>query len=300
MCVTNPISLVGAILNAMVLAAMLSDPTKLLCLRMDKIILLLNMTSLLFALFLVFVENLGQMWYNSAWFSSFQGAGQCFLVILLFALNMLLAIERYMFMRFPRRMRNDYLFVCLGFIVICGGIVLWLFTTSPTFDGVNPINELQYTIWLFGFAGALIISITISVTMYTLSYLHIVKLIAVSTNASQAVKTKAQQLQKRSLISCMVMSSSLLICYAPEAIFQVIAANVNLSETGTLVANVITDIFLASDSAVTALLILYFRAHVRSRFWKMFGFGIVGQNWILNDDDEFMELVGVSGSSGNS
>ncbi|KAJ3098607.1 hypothetical protein HK100_005068 [Physocladia obscura] len=186
--VNVPIAMIGAILNALIIMAILSDPAKTLQFRMDKIIFALSVTSLLFGLFYGAI-NLVTLCYNSAWLSSIQGAGESLLVVLLFALNMMLSVERFTFMRFPEKRRDGYMLAIVGFIAVLAVLVIFVFATSPSIDGLQPANQPQHTIWLVGLITALTISIFTIITVYTLAYLHVVKLIKECTSTNpMAVK----------------------------------------------------------------------------------------------------------------
>ncbi|KAJ3109009.1 hypothetical protein HK100_003363 [Physocladia obscura] len=247
MCLSVPISLIGTILNTMVLITFLSASKELLQFRIDKIMLALNVTSLIYALFMAFVQNLIQIWYNSAWFSSFQGAGLCILVLFIFAINMILSVERYLVIRYPVHDANPYIMLSVGFTAACT-------------------------------------SVSITIVMYTLSYRHVINLIKVAAETNPTIKSKADEMQKKILISCIIMSSGIFLCYMPELVYQIISAFASVEAW----VDVMAEAFMVADSVLTPVLILYFRIEMRAVFWQLFGFGIFGQSLLrrLSENSE--------------
>ncbi|KAJ3110338.1 hypothetical protein HK100_003074 [Physocladia obscura] len=290
----------------MVLISILYDRTRLLRFRIDNIILSLNITSLVYSVFMAFPDNLVQIWYNSAWFSSFQGAGLCILIATLFSINTMLSVERYMFMKHPEKNWQPYIFAASALNIVYAGATLWVYSTSPALDSAQPAYNLQFTVWIIGYSSALAISVITTVTMYALSYRYITSVIKLDSTVH--VKTQ-QQLQRRVLISCIVMSSGLFLCYMPELVFQILmSVFVDLSPRAVLVGSVVSEVFVAFDSVLTPSLILFFRPEIRSSFCRIFVVGALGlgcgccgslgQRWVLDrrvsQDEADLEMTGSS------
>ncbi|KAI9330086.1 hypothetical protein BDR26DRAFT_871803 [Obelidium mucronatum] len=139
----------------------------------------------------------------------------------------------------------------------------WIYTTSPSKNGLSPIYSLQKMIWVLLVASSMGPVILLTCWLYAATYSYAHKTLA-KTSYSQV-----QVLQRRVLISCIIMSSTLAVLYTPEVVFQITNLVVELDDYNFHFWSRMTVFIMSWDVLVTPGLVLYFRRDIRITLVEM-------------------------------
>ncbi|KAI9330085.1 hypothetical protein BDR26DRAFT_871801 [Obelidium mucronatum] len=266
--VVVPVFGLGILFNAVVMFTMLSDRPNLIAHRIDRIIFLLLATLCVYSMFACVCQFLIRLFHASAAYSSFLGWTGSILVLLLFIVNLALAMERRSTIMFPnddaapQTIQKQY--IILGMLLLVfSSILTWIYVTSPSRNGLSPYLRHQKLVWVVIMASAMIPIIGLTCWLYFTTYMHVYALL------SKTGLSKVQALQKQALMSCIIMSSTLVVLYTPEIVFQTLNLAVTFSDNTFHVWSRIVFFIASLDVLICPGLVLYFRRDIRRRIYSL-------------------------------
>ncbi|KAJ3005565.1 UNVERIFIED_CONTAM: hypothetical protein HDU68_004566 [Siphonaria sp. JEL0065] len=274
----------GMVLNGTIIFAAGFDSKRLLKTSMDKLTVGL--------VFMCFTWSAGR-----ALIHSLQGLGHMSLtnpgaaafsnicIVTIFCLNVHLAMERYFQIREHKYANLLYtaLYMCVN---ACVGAVVWMFSTSPTSDGIKPDLEPQRTGWVVVASFVYGMTIFLMGWFYTRTYRYSSRqfdenpaLATFFMSERDGTKDDPEilglvrvRVEREILTKCLLLSLSLVICYAPFFSYQIQSYTVGLIPTFdlTMLYYDIAVILLSADVVITPMLVFFFKKEVRDAimFWK--------------------------------
>ncbi|TPX75155.1 hypothetical protein CcCBS67573_g03570 [Chytriomyces confervae] len=285
-----PIFLVGAFFNGFIMATILLNRKKLLVSRLDQFMFLLIFVFFLWsvACFVEFFANLIGIsvhgYIAEAIISSFS-------IVMIFCVNLLLALERYfLIMSTPEYLCER---IITGVIVLVGvlcGLILGIYVrTAIDMDHAELVESWSLTMY-----GALLLISTAVVVVYVRTYFRSSRLVReslglskkkglvarirtnhknkhgdsatgdnVSESESGGMDGVSVAIERRILFNSIIMASSLILCYLPGIILQVIPNVLHLSPEVAVFWSNVSEVSLSLDVLITPALILYFRRDIR-------------------------------------
>ncbi|KAJ3351777.1 hypothetical protein HDU83_008679 [Entophlyctis luteolus] len=206
-------------------------------------------------------------------------------IILIFGFNLNLAMERFFQIRENRYAKIIYT-VFYSITVICVVLIVWMFSTSPASNGIQPDNEPQATVWVIVAIFSYALSLVLTAWFYISTYLYsrrqfqahprLVTFLMKErgqevSDDPETVALVRMSLERQVLIKCIALSSSLVFCYLP--LLSLLIATTFVS-TQTVDPNGyyygVGLVFVALDVIVTPLLVFNFKKELRDVFifWK--------------------------------
>ncbi|KAJ3127977.1 hypothetical protein HK100_009444 [Physocladia obscura] len=261
-CVMAPIYFTGLALNPLVLFLMLRQ-TRTKRTRMDRLLACVVGTTGSYALFQIVCQGLVLLVVNSPAYGSFAAAGSSILVAVITSANVMLAMERFLALKFPNLDTKESLIYYLFIVAVLSEIVvvlLWTYSTSNAVHDIQPASHVQYLVWMISMAVFFVVSVAASAFFYISTYIFISNRLHKASMEGQVASAHLEKLEKRVLLRCIVMSSSILICYLPRCIVQIF---VNSETSYFSLATAIANIFAALDVIVTPGLMIYFLDYLR-------------------------------------
>ncbi|KAJ3259051.1 hypothetical protein HDU77_001999 [Chytriomyces hyalinus] len=257
--VNVPVYLLGMLMNGYVSYVIVRNQiTKI---RLDRIILFLMLVSFAWSLFQS-GRYLVSLYFGPQLFWRCVAACMSSFAICIFLCNLLIAIERFVLVRKDLFPNGGGSFFAIVFVWITVWIlaILSLFATSPTYDLISPQNEPQKTIWLLLIASGSLFTLLTMAALYFSCYRYASQKLAESLGI-----TEAEELQKRLVKRCIVMSLSLTACYVPKLIYQIMQSIWTFGDTVTFWLRVVSDFGVAADVVVAPLLVCWFSSDIRDR-----------------------------------
>ncbi|KAJ3231228.1 hypothetical protein HDU81_003921 [Chytriomyces hyalinus] len=257
--VNVPVYLLGMLMNGYISYVILRNQiTKI---RLDRIILFLMVVSFAWSTFQS-SRYLVSLYYGPQVFWRCVAACMSSFAICIFLCNLLIAIERFVLVRkdlFPNG-GGSFFVAVFAWITVWILAILSLFATSPTYDLISPQNEPQKTIWLLLIASGSVFTLLTMAALYFSCYRYASQKLAESLGIAEA-----EELQKRLVKRCIVMSMSLTACYVPKLIYQIVQSIWTLGDRVTFWFRVVSDFGVAADVVVAPLLVCWFSSDVRDR-----------------------------------
>ncbi|KAJ3258685.1 hypothetical protein HDU77_002170 [Chytriomyces hyalinus] len=260
----QPTFLIGLALNTSLVATFIYARRKLLTIRLDRIVFALLVVCIIwsgsnlrkYVQRLIRPEDPG---------SGYTGFVNTFSLILVFGINLLLAVERFfVFRNTDPRSSRPYFAIVIVIMLLQVIISLWMFISSSSDNGVVPDKPLQSLVWT--------ITVTVSFTgqnlAITILYWRTYKSATqdLIKCANDEVNTARLLVRRKVLIYCMLMASMLILLYLPTVIWHVIKSlSLEVKTNNTvvvLVDRIVTEV-LALDVLVTPGLVLYFNTDAR-------------------------------------
>ncbi|KAI8832448.1 hypothetical protein BJ741DRAFT_614556 [Chytriomyces cf. hyalinus JEL632] len=286
-----PIFLMGALFNGFVMATILLNKKKLLVSRLDQFMFLLIAVFFLWSV-ACFVEFFASLVAISVQGYIAEAIISSFSIVMIFCVNLLLALERYfLIMGTPEYLCER---IITGVIVLVGilcGLILGIFVrTAIDMDHAELVESWSLTMY-----GALLIISTAVVVVYVRTYFRSSRLVRESLGLSRKkglvarIRTSHKNkhgdvltgddvsepdasggmdgvsvaIERRILFNSIIMASSLILCYLPGIILQVIPNVLHLSPEVAVFWSNVSEVSLSLDVLITPALILYFRRDIR-------------------------------------
>ncbi|KAJ3072556.1 hypothetical protein HDU98_003384 [Podochytrium sp. JEL0797] len=279
----------GILINAFILFTMVRKRSTLLITRLDHIMTLLIFLFFSWSITCV-VEWIVNSWDVSDWVFITQGTLSCIFVVLIFATNLMLSLERHFIIcERPDETTDKYFTAIIIITGLLSWLIIWVFATSP----VNlPTAPKALKITLRGIYAFIIVTIVATVTLYINTYLKssnilkkyngvIAGLVEQETNLKHSLSRSQKsnkrgrdeanfmrlQLERKILINCMLMAATLVFCYTPALLLNLAPLiDPHMSaDAYELWANV-AEMFLSLDVVLTPLMVLRFRPDVCDAF----------------------------------
>ncbi|KAJ3340695.1 hypothetical protein HDU83_006945 [Entophlyctis luteolus] len=203
------------------------------------------------------------------------------MIVLIFELNSHLAMERYFQIK-----EHPYKQIIYGglwsFFAATVALIFWVFTTSPTSDGIKPDNKPQQTVWITMLCLQYFITSVLMAWFYTRTYRYsarqfrenpalasfFVKSKGDAGDTAEALEIVRLRIERQILTKCLILSLTVMIFYAPFLTYQiqsyVVGAIPFFDLTGLYY--VISVLMLAADVSLTAILVILFKKEVREAF----------------------------------
>ncbi|KAJ3076082.1 hypothetical protein HDU98_005774 [Podochytrium sp. JEL0797] len=208
-------------------------------------------------------------------------AAFCVMVICIFCLNAHLAMERFFQVKSYHSASRLYYAGLYSFSALSIGIVVWMFASSTTFDGIKPDGDLQRTAWVVVASSYYAMTVTLIASCYFRTYRfyskkfeEIPELVTVfmsdrdDKHDPEALELVRNRIERQILARCLMLSLSLVICYAPFYSYQMRSYAYGFlplfDPTGLYYDCSV--IMLAADVVITPLLVFLFRKEVREVF----------------------------------
>ncbi|KAJ3231229.1 hypothetical protein HDU81_003922 [Chytriomyces hyalinus] len=285
-----PIFLMGALFNGFVMVTILLNKKKLLVSRLDQFMFLLIVVFFLWSV-ACFVEFFASLVAISVQGYIAEAIISSFSIVMIFCVNLLLALERYfLIMGTPAHLCER---IITGVIVMVGilcGLILGIFVrTAIDMDHAELVESWSLTMY-----GALLIISTAVVVVYVRTYFRSSRLVRESlglskkkglvarirtihrkhgnvslgddvseSDASGGMDAVSVAIERRILFNSIVMASSLILCYLPGIILQVIPNVLHLRPEVAVFWSNVSEVSLSLDVLITPALILYFRRDIR-------------------------------------
>ncbi|KAJ3140356.1 hypothetical protein HK100_010253 [Physocladia obscura] len=273
---------VGAVFNGWILMAILGDHRRLLQTRIDKITAALIVTIFVWALGRVLITAL--VLFNVVYVFGNVIAGFSNIVVIgLFGLNLLLAIERFIQIKDIHYSNIIYSTFAVVIGIFCVLIVA-IFATTPSSDGFRPSTQPQKAIWfvITGFSYIVTIGCMLSLYIWTFSYCtkqfqrnpNLVAYFLGEHNADAVDKEELRmtrlKLERQILVKSVIISGSLIICYIPFFFYELAGWVAGPNFDPNAIFYDISIIFLTFDVCVTPSVVLYVRRDLSQAmlFWK--------------------------------
>ncbi|KAJ3226039.1 hypothetical protein HDU81_007493 [Chytriomyces hyalinus] len=259
-----PTFLIGVALNSSLVATFIYARRKLITMRLDRIVFSLLIVSIFWAGSML-RKYLHRLISPGDIGMTFTGFLNTFNLILVFGINLLLAVERFFVFRNTDSTASRPYFAIVFVIMLLQFIItLWLFTSSTSTNGVVPDLPLQSLVWTItvavSFAGQNLAITILYWRTYKSATQDLIKC------ANDEVNTARLLVRRKVLIYCILMASMLILLYLPTVIWHIIKGlSLELTGNSTVVVVVdrlVTEI-LALDVLVTPGLVLYFNMDAR-------------------------------------
>ncbi|KAJ3259052.1 hypothetical protein HDU77_002000, partial [Chytriomyces hyalinus] len=291
-----PVFALGIILNGAIGFILLRHRSKLILSRVDRLFALITATMLLWSLWCV--SDIAVEWVLQrvpvALFLA-EEITSCIMILLIFGVNLMLAMERYFIVSGAAKVDTDKYF--LGVIVaisVIAWIIVWFNITSPPSPGLKNATNLKVAFRII--YGYCILSTFVLASLYIQAYristrklresLAAITLLAQnatlkgisdnnnlssssnsSTSESMSPELIRTRLEGKILGHCIVLASGLVVCYLPAMMLNLAPfIRPGLSSEGYRVWGAVAEMFLAADVAVTPLLVLFFKPEIREYF----------------------------------
>ncbi|KAJ3291225.1 hypothetical protein BCR33DRAFT_715243 [Rhizoclosmatium globosum] len=273
----------GTVLNGTILITIASYRQKLFKTSADRLI-----AALVFACFVwavgraVFHAMQAMNWTNIRDSGACAYSNVC--LIMIFCLNVHLAMERYFQIReHPHTVKMTYLLYTV--VSVCIGCIIWMFSTSPTSDGVKPDLEPQRSAWVAVFSFTYGMTVLLMAWLYTRTYQYSKRqfdenpaLATFFMSDRDSMKDDPETLglvrirvEREILTRCLLLSLSLVLCYAPFYAYQIQSYRTGVIPTFDLTLAYYDGvaILLSSDCIITPVLVFLFKKEVREamKFW---------------------------------
>ncbi|ORY40498.1 hypothetical protein BCR33DRAFT_367152 [Rhizoclosmatium globosum] len=188
-----------------------------------------------------------------------------------FGLNMAVAVERFLVVRQASDKRIWFVLISV-YVAVLVGLAVWVFATSPSSDCFQPDLPMQRTVF-FGANFAAFVPMYLGVLgLYLATFVHSSRVVRqVLTNVPQKTVVRAE-LTRRLLISCLVMSSTMLILYTPFVVLMLSAAF--MEHANLQIWMTVCNALITADAIATPLLVLYFNPRMRVLFAQSFYRGV--------------------------
>ncbi|KAJ3392211.1 hypothetical protein HDU80_010912 [Chytriomyces hyalinus] len=259
---------VGILLNGWITAAAIYHWQRLLKTRIDRQILFILITCLVWSAGSIthgILHNLGQ---ESAMRNNAYAICSSISVGLLVCGNLFLAVERFcMIHQKPSQFSTSFIVFVLAVHV---AIVSVVFTLSPSTDGMMPQSREFQKIWAWDIAFAFVFANTLIFWLYTSTYLYSTEVLRSNASFLEAVKrsnsinssnptinnnsdhlcieTECKLLTNSLIISCMLS-----VCYVPIMVFVIATVFTNIRKEDSLFLRYVGQFFAAIDVVCTLL-----------------------------------------------
>jgi len=276
----------GAVLNGTVLFASLMDYKRLLKTSMDRLTAGLVSVCFLWSVgrgVVHSLQGLNQLSLQNQGAAAFSNV--CIMII--FCLNVHLAMERYFQIKDHPYALQLYSALYI-FFVTCVLVVVWMFATSTTIDGIKPDASTQRLAWVLVASSSYGVTVLLMGWFYTRTYRYSSRQFdenpALATffmsendgtsDDPEVLKLVRIRVERQILTKCLLLSLTLVICYAPFFTYQVMSYGAGVNPFPDFDPNgVFYDvgvILLSSDVVFTPLLVFIFKKEVRENlmFWK--------------------------------
>ncbi|KAI8840477.1 hypothetical protein BJ741DRAFT_597437 [Chytriomyces cf. hyalinus JEL632] len=260
-----PTFLSGFIVNAVLVSTFIYARRKLLTTRLDRIVLALLVVCIIWS-----GSNSRKYLRRILWpdlpatrLSSFVNSVN---LILVFGINLLLAVERFFVFRNTDHRPSSRLYfgIVIGTMVVQTGISGWLFLTSPSSNGVFPDEPLQRSIWILTMTISFISQNLAIAILYRKTYICATQDLLNSGNDEM---NKARLLVRHKvLVYCILMASTLVILYLPTVFSYLLWVTVPAllkNKAAVVVVDRVAIEILALDVLATPVLVIYFNAEAR-------------------------------------
>ncbi|KAI9343163.1 hypothetical protein BDR26DRAFT_858656 [Obelidium mucronatum] len=270
-----PVFALGFIINGVITATFLCNKSTLLVSRLDRIMLLLILVFLLWsAVCLVeFGINMNDLFEDNVMVYAGQAIVSSCGIVFIFGVNLLLAMERFCKVIAMSDDTSEKYFS--GVIVVIGilcGIIIGIFTSS--FHEMGGQKQLVSSWIIVMYVTTLVITVVILV-LYIFTYFRSSRQVReclgiVKENKKDSTPQNVLRvhIERRILINSMVMASSLIWCYLPGIVIQLIPSHTHLEDQ--IVFYDVSEVMLSLDVLITPVLILYFRADLRKVYVEFY------------------------------
>ncbi|KAJ3384223.1 hypothetical protein HDU84_003082 [Entophlyctis sp. JEL0112] len=275
---------IGVFLCGAIVLATLIDPKRLLRTTTDRLTMGLVSTCFMWAVGRAVIhalEGVDQLSFQNQGAAAFSNI----MILLLFALNSHLAMERY-FQVMEQPYGRHFLALLWSFFGLTTAIVLWMFSSSPTSDGIKPDNSPHQTIWLALLCGQYLTTSIVMTWFYVRTYRYSAKQFAENpdlatffmkdkdgyTDDPEVLELVRLRVEREILTKCVALSATVMVLYAPFLTYQIqsyVVGPIPFFDM-TAVYYDISVILVALDVIVTPLLVFFFKREVREAFifWK--------------------------------
>ncbi|KAI9349198.1 hypothetical protein BDR26DRAFT_677502 [Obelidium mucronatum] len=217
--------------------------------------------------FVHFISSIAVTWGNSEWLNLdnvYLASYSVFLfieyecVLLLFGVNFLLGLERFVSIRYPElteRESKKYFDWFLG-VTAVNCAVQGLSNLPCEQESLCYAKHISWSITM----GAYILGVVLAtIALYTTTFLHVRKQLLTSQGIPNvSAKIKAVR------TSCFLMAGSFFICYVPSLLMVFIGAHTTRQTIReTRISDLSAALILTLDSTITPTLVLYFWRDLR-------------------------------------
>ncbi|KAJ3257062.1 hypothetical protein HDU77_002899 [Chytriomyces hyalinus] len=260
-----PTFLSGFIVNAVLVATFIYARRKLLTTRLDRIVLALLVVCIIWS-----GSNSRKYLRRILWpelpatrLSSFMNSVN---LILVFGINLLLAVERFfVFRNTDHQSSRPYFGIVIATMLVQTVISGWLFLTSPSSNGVFPDEPLQRSVWILTMTISFISQNLAIAILYWKTYICATQDLLKNGNDDEMNKARLL-VRHKVLVYCILMASTLVILYLPTVLSYLLwvlfPALLKNKAVVVVVDRVVIEI-LALDVLATPGLVIYFNADAR-------------------------------------
>ncbi|KAI8827557.1 hypothetical protein BJ741DRAFT_629663 [Chytriomyces cf. hyalinus JEL632] len=278
---------VGILLNGWITAAAIYHREKLLKTRIDRQILFILVTCLVWSTGSIthgILHNLGQ---ESVIRNNAYAICSSISVGLLVCGNLFLAVERFcMIFQKPSQFSTNLYSFIVFVLAVHVAIVSVIFTLSPSTDGMMPQSREFQKIWAWDIAFAFVFANTLIFWLYTSTYLYSTKVLRSNASFLEAVKRSNSintsnptinnnsdllciETERKLLANSLIMSCVLSVCYVPIMVFVVATVFTSIRKEDSLFLRYVGQFFAAIDVVCTPVLVLYFSRNFRLAAWSV-------------------------------
>ncbi|KAJ3258426.1 hypothetical protein HDU77_002270 [Chytriomyces hyalinus] len=280
---------VGILLNGWITAAAIYHWQQLLKTRIDRQILFILITCLVWSTGSIthgILHNLGQ---ESALRNNAYAICSSISVGLLVCGNLFLAVERFcMIHQKPSRFSTNLYSFIVFVLAVHVAIVSVVFTLSPSTDGMMPQSREFQKIWAWDVAFAFVFANTLIFWLYTSTYLYSTKVLRSNASFLEAVKRSNSintsnptinnnnnsdllciETERKLLANSLIMSCVLSVCYVPIMVFVIATVFTSIRKEDSLFLRYVGQFFAAIDVVCTPVLVLYFSRNFRLAAWSV-------------------------------
>ncbi|KAI9343189.1 hypothetical protein BDR26DRAFT_858696 [Obelidium mucronatum] len=267
-----PIYLLGMLMNGAVLLTLIRNREHLMQERMHTIMAYIIGATFAWSAFsatkyLLWLVHASDLFYRlSAFLSSLA-------MVLLFVLNLLLSIERFIIVRSLTQKRSIrrgatiavWCFTCMILLINMG-----VFATSPSINTVTPEYPLQKKVWIATMATSFVIVTTAIIALYISTFIY--SAYYIKRMDASLFQIPSASVQWQLFWNCVAMFGSLVVSYGPQMML-VIGAQFyvkGISDENKRVMRVVAHTALALDTVWTPLLAVYFMPQVRRKIFSIF------------------------------
>ncbi|KAJ3223684.1 hypothetical protein HDU81_009041 [Chytriomyces hyalinus] len=259
-----PTFLAGLLVNGFLVFTFIYSRRKLLTTRLDRIVLTLLIVCIIWS-----GSNSRKYLRRIIWpdlpatqLGSFMNSVN---LILVFGINLLLAVERFFVFRNTDHLSSrPYFAIVIGTMLVQTVISGWLFLTSPSSNGVTPDEPFQRSVWIMTMTVSFIAQNFAIAILYWRTYICATQDLLKSGDDEM---NKARLLVRHKvLMYCILMASTLIILYLPTVLsylLWVLAPALLKNKAAVVLVDRIVIEILALDVLATPGLVIYFNAEAR-------------------------------------